>query len=94
MLDMYKELTPVVYGESGVRLLHIDNPEPGSLCFQTHWHDRMELLYVTGGCLELCLGDQAVTVERGGVAIVGPRQPHQGLAGPGGVVYETCTDCP
>ncbi len=37
MLDAYKELTPVIYGENAVKHLYSERRTPGELCFAMHW---------------------------------------------------------
>ena len=88
MLDAYKELTPLVYGESAIKYFHnkIDETS-GRMCFHLHWHDRMELIYVTGGTLELHTDEGHLSVQPGQVAVITPRQMHGGFAGPMGVDY-------
>lgn len=88
MLDAYKELTPVVYGENGIKHLHADVLRR-SICFVMHWHDRMELLRVIQGQLDLHLGDEHLIVQAGQIAIVAPRMLHAGLSGDSGVIYHT-----
>ena len=87
MLDAYKELTPVIYGENAVKHLYSERRTPGELCFAMHWHDRMELLYVLSGSLELHAQEGNYTVPAGQTAVAAPRQLHGGFAGREGVVY-------
>ncbi|HJA93667.1 MAG TPA: AraC family transcriptional regulator [Candidatus Eisenbergiella merdipullorum] len=89
MLDAYKELTPVIYGENAVKHLYSERRTPGELCFAMHWHDRMELLYVLRGSLELHGQEGKYTVHAGQTAVSAPRQMHGGFAGPDGVAYHT-----
>lgn len=50
MIDGYKELTPVIYGENAIKYLYTEQKKAeGEICFLLHWHDWMELTYVTGG---------------------------------------------
>lgn len=86
MLDAYKELTPVVYGEHSIKNLLIKQ-EAGKLSFKMHWHDRIELLYVTEGSLELHLDEQQTTIRAGQAAVVGPQMLHCGFAGENGVAF-------
>lgn len=88
MLDEYKELTPVIYGQNAIKHL-INNKKTKGMCFSMHWHDRMELLRVVSGALELHLGDEQMTVLPGQVAIVAPRTMHCGFSGESGVMYHT-----
>ena len=87
MLDAYKELTPVIYGENAVKHLYSERRTPGELCFAMHWHDRMELLYVLSGSLELHAQEGKYTVPAGQTAVAAPRQLPGGFAGREGVVY-------
>jgi AraC-like DNA-binding protein len=89
MLDGYKELTPVVYGENGVKYLYAARKTPGELCFALHWHDRIELLCVERGSLRLNTAEGHEELCPGQVAVIGPRQLHGGIAGRDGVVYHT-----
>ncbi len=88
MLDSYKELTPVLYGEHAVKHLYFEK-EAGRMCFQMHWHDRVELLYVTCGKLEVHLDDRQVEILAGQVAVFCPRMLHGGFAGENGVKFHT-----
>ena len=81
MLDAYKELTPVIYGENAVKYLYLEHPAPQELCFAMHWHERMELLYVQSGSLELHAQEGRYTVRAGQTAVLAPRQMHGGFAG-------------
>ena len=60
---------------------------PGEICFPMHWQERMELLRVYEGQLEIDFGDEVRHIRAGQLAIVGPRQSHRGVAGPEGVRY-------
>jgi len=86
MLDAYKELTPVVYGENAIKYLE-NRKKPGEICFSMHWHERMELLYVEAGELELYFGQEHYSVDQGQTAVVSPGMMHCGVAGERGVVY-------
>lgn len=88
MLDAYKELTPIIYGENAIKYLHFD-VEQGDWCFPMHWHDRMEVLRIVSGHLELHLEGAHQSVLPGQVVIISPRTKHCGLAGESGVVYHT-----
>ena len=55
MIDGYKELTPVIYGENAIKYLYTEQKKAeGEICFLLHWHDRMELTYVFGFCRRAC----------------------------------------
>jgi len=88
MLDGYKELTPVVYGESSIKYLYCE-AEPERLCFNMHWHDRMELLLVISGSLMLHSDEGHFEVRPGQVVVTSPKKMHGGFAGSEGVIYHT-----
>ena len=88
MLDAYKELTPVVYGENAIKYLK-SGGGPKEVCFPLHWHERMELLYVESGELELYFGKEHERVLTGQTAVVSPGMLHRGVAGLMGVSYHT-----
>ncbi|MBO5070825.1 MAG: helix-turn-helix transcriptional regulator [Roseburia sp.] len=86
MLDAYKELTPVIYGENGIRLLK-NVTGPGAMCFSAHWHDRIELLHVIAGSMEAYLDNEHVTATTGQTVIIMPHATHCAFAGNQGVRY-------
>ena len=89
-LDHHKELTPVLYGNHGVKLLPAASAtEEGVLSFPLHWHERMELLLVTKGSLALHAGNEDCLVQAGQLAIITPGLLHAGQSGENGVTYET-----
>lgn len=60
---------------------------PHAESFPLHWHERVELLLITQGSMEIRFGDELRQVSAGHLAIINTRQPHQGLAGAQGVHY-------
>ncbi len=81
-----KELTPVVYNESSVKVLSLnfDSSIPG---FTQHWHDRIELHLVKSGVLELICNGEEVQVHPGELSIISPTFSHLGLPSKNGVEY-------
>ncbi len=88
-IDGKKELTPVLYGDSAVRILHFAVPEKNKTCFGVHWHERMELCFVSSGSMKLRLEDEEFTVREGSVAIIPPEKNHTAISGERGVEYYT-----
>ena len=89
-LDHHKELTPVLYGNHGVKLLPTAVvTEENVRLFPLHWHERMELLLVTKGSLALRAGNEDCLVQAGQLAIITPGLLHTGQSGENGVSYET-----
>ena len=89
MLDAYKELIPVVYGESSIKLLygHIEGAD--RMCFGMHWHDRMEINLIISGSMMLHSDEGHYEVKPGQVAVSAPCKMHCGIAGNDGVQYNT-----
>ena len=79
-LNSKKELTPVVFGETSVKILKT-RLGADMLAFEQHWHDRIELHLIKSGCLELCCNDQNVSVKAGEISIVSPTMLHSGKSG-------------
>ena len=85
--ETLREKDPPIYGENAVSLPRTFHEPPCSQCFVLHWHDCMELIRVRKGVLELHLDEQTTcSVLPGEVAVIAPRQAHQGIAGPSGVI--------
>lgn len=89
MLDAYKELVPVVYGESSIKLLCGRIEGADRMCFGMHWHDRMEMNLVISGSMMFHSDDGHYEVMPGQVAVSAPRKMHGGIAGAEGVEYHT-----
>ena len=88
-LDYQKELVPVLYGDSAVKILDETIIAPNCLCFGTHWHERMELLLIYSGNLSLRIGDREFNAEKNCLVIIPPERAHMGTAGQHGVRYRT-----
>lgn len=70
MIDGYKELTPVIYGENAIKYLYTEQKKAeGEICFLLHWHDRMELTYVTEGTLRFVTEGEEFLVSAGELAV-------------------------
>ena len=80
-LDYQKELTPVLYGDSAVKIHKETNAAENKLCFITHWHERMELLLIYSGSLHLHIGDKEFTAKENSLVIIPPEKAHMGTSG-------------
>lgn len=89
LLDGYKELTPVLYGKDVIKHLFHHETLGNQLLFHTHWHDRMEILYVKSGSMELTLGEEQVTLLSEQAAVISPQSLHCGYSGVNGTSYHT-----
>ncbi len=86
MLNAYKELTPVIYDDCAIKHYYT-NYTPGGTCFRVHWHDRIEILYLTRGEIHLQLNGEPYSAQAGDVVIIGPRTLHFATSGPEGASY-------
>lgn len=82
-----KELTPVLYGPSAVKILHYDIA-PNKGCFRTHWHDRVEILRIKQGEIFVGYDTNIRKVREGEVLIIPPHTPHKGFAGDDPLAYD------
>jgi len=86
-LNHQKELTPVLYDESAVKILLHPFYRQGARCFPPHWHERMEVLFIQNGSLRLQVDKQEVTIQEGELGIIPPTAVHRGIAGEDGVLF-------
>lgn len=59
--------------------------------FLPHWHDRVEILVVAEGCLQVFCDGETYEVNAGEFVYVNPYQIHSGTAGEDGVKYYVIT---
>lgn len=77
-IDSYKEITPVFFNDSSVKILFSEVP-PFEDCFPLHWHERVEIIYVVEGSLKISIDSgEWQEYSRGNIAIICPRLLHQG----------------
>ena len=88
-LDFQKELVPVLYGDSAVKILNETVRPANKLCFGMHWHERMEILLIYAGSLSLHIGDREFTAKENNLVIIPPERAHMGISGNEGVRYRT-----
>ncbi len=85
-LDYQKELTPVVYTESAIKVSHF-SIKPESLAFHTHWHNRIELLRITAGNIIVNINGEVVNAKKNSLVVINPCLSHTGFADTNGVEY-------
>ena len=88
-LDGNKELTPVIYGESSVKILKPTDFPKDKICFTIHWHDRIELLFVKSGALKVKIANGEYTVYENSLVIIPPGKPHSGISAKDNTQYYT-----
>ena len=86
MSEAYKELEPVLYGENGLKLKQF-TARPGDMCFPAHWHERIEILLIVSGSLEVHLDSEHFTARPGQAVVIMPSMVHCGFSGEQGVCY-------
>ncbi len=78
-MKTYKEeLTPVDYGPSAIKTASY-KAKRGHYALTMHWHDRMELIYLHSGELEVGYGGNIHTLHSNEIYIIPPRTPHSGI---------------
>lgn len=87
-LDSKKELTPIHYSDYGTKIIYRYTFRPNVMPFSLHWHDRVELLRIHQGSLNLSCTDQNIVLRPGDIGIISSKMIHGALAGPEGVIYD------
>lgn len=85
-LNSKKELTPVVFGETSVKVIS-SHYTPDTAGFEAHWHDRIEFHLVKSGTLNLLCNGNEISVNTGELSIISPTVLHSGKSGDEGVDY-------
>lgn len=88
-LDYQKELIPVLYGDSAVKILGETNISANRVCFGMHWHERMEILLIYSGSLLLRIDGREFNTKGNSLVIIPPERAHMGVSGNDGVRYRT-----
>ena len=88
MNTIEKEIVIPTFNLNMIRLLPDRRKKPCEKCFPMHWHERMELLRVYEGELEITLGDKRVIAKAGQLVIINPRQAHLAFAREQGAFYD------
>ncbi len=71
-VDFLKEMTPVFYNQHGIKSFS------RSTDFPLHWHDRIELMYITEGELKVKIDKKEYCVHQNELLIVPPGTLHSG----------------
>lgn len=90
-LDSKKELATIQYNAYSVKVIPSFVKAPNSMAFPIHWHERIELLRILEGSLELTCTDHRSTLYPGDVALISPKLLHGGTAGDQGAIYDVLT---
>lgn len=77
-LDSYKELYPVVYGETAIKPLRFGPLKKSTYCFGPHWHNRIEFIRVIKGSINILIKDETKVINEGELAIICPCLLHEG----------------
>ena len=86
----FKEIQEIYYGENGLNRLSL-RFQPSDVCFHSHWHERLEILHITNGEIQLYVDENCYIATSGQTVIITPLMTHKGVAGAAGVKYEVIT---
>lgn len=81
------EKTPVIYGEIPVKLRRFTRQGNRPVFNSLHWHDRLELLILDAGEMQLQLAGQEISAKTGDIVVINCSATHMGTAGAQGVTY-------
>lgn len=88
MENSFKELEKVDYDTSSVKTLRFFRVGK-KRCFPLHWHDRIELLRIDRGAMNVTCGKKEFIASEGSCVIINPKEVHSAIALEGDVEY-TC----
>lgn len=87
-----KEIACSVSLETGIEIRYMETCN-GFKQFKSHWHDYMELIFVTQGTIHIKLDNREKLVAENELIIIPPQQLHEGIPGLDGVkVYSIFLD--
>lgn len=89
----FQELAPVIYGNNGINFLRL-RYGANEMPISAHWHDRVELLHIISGSLEVYLNDVHTTALPGQTVIILPNTIHCATTGSAGVEYHVIAFVP
>ncbi len=70
-----------------IKLFLVESTTPGSLLFDAHWHEQIELHYYLSGTAQVRCGGREVTVTQGDVLLVNSNELHHGESVTGDTRY-------
>ena len=89
IVDGYKEIKDT---ESDTNLIFMWHP-PNFSSILSHWHERIEFIYIIEGSLNMVCGSFSKTVFQDDLIVVNANQMHAATSGPNGVkYYALCID--
>jgi len=89
-MKTYNEIVTVPYGANGINLQFF-NKEARVSCFPNHWHDRLEILHIISGSLQLSIDGEHMIAFPGQTVVITPFANHSGVSGDDGVRYYAIT---
>lgn len=85
-MDAFQELTPVIYEKNGINFLHLSY-RANEIPITAHWHNRIELLYIVSGALDIYLNDVHTTAHSEQTVIILPNTIHCATTSSTGAEY-------
>lgn len=81
-----KELNPIIYSASGVKVKYF-SVIPNKSCFRLHWHERIEMILVTKGEMNVIYGTSNAVIKTNEIVYVPPKMPHRAYTTDSAVEY-------
>ena len=76
------------FGSTDIKEWQIEVQQPNTICISPHCHDRMEILHIVKGSMNMTVGGAPFTAEAGCIVIANPKQMHYGISSGEGLVYD------
>lgn len=89
-MKSHKEIRTVNYEGNGIRRIQFAY-KANAECFPSHWHERLEILYIRSGEMNIYVDDTLYVATSGYTVIISPMADHSGIAGANGVDYDVIT---
>lgn len=86
IIEGYKEIDDISTIETETNLIYMCHP-PNFSSILSHWHERIEFIYILEGTLNMVCGSFNSVVSPGDLIVVNPNQIHAATSGKNGVKY-------
>ena len=87
MKSFAKELTPVFYSAAAIKVLHFSQGR-NAFCFGMHWHERLEIIRVRNGKINIDFGSKKAMLNKDEIAVFQPGTAHGGYTSDSYVDYD------
>ncbi len=76
------------FGSTDIKEWQIEVQQPNTTCINPHCHDRMEILHIVQGSMNMTVGGLPFVAEAGSIVIANPKQMHYGISSTEGLIYD------